>query len=216
MEARNRRENFLQNQNSPRPSSTISPRIPARPPTCLRRIPRRRRNSSPPSKKMSFAVEAPMAPSPPTTPRRSCFGNHQHPEKPLSPTQIKPMSIHIPPSTHVASPNRSVITMPMFIKALLVVGSCACFFVGCVRYTPTGNPTGQLPANVVQAPSEAGGARLAPPPQKGRSDREEPKNRTNIAPVVGASRSDMSRQAAEIHVSPSGNDANDGLSLIHI
>jgi hypothetical protein len=59
-----------------------------------------------------------------------------------------------------------------------------CVFVGCVCRTPTGNHTGQPPANFAQAPSGAGCARLAtlafaPLPPEGalRSRRTELQNK---------------------------------------
>jgi hypothetical protein len=59
-----------------------------------------------------------------------------------------------------------------------------CVFVGCVCCTPTGNHTGQPPANFAQAPSGAGCARLAtlafaPPPLEGalRSRRTQLQNK---------------------------------------
>lgn len=59
-----------------------------------------------------------------------------------------------------------------------------CVFVGCVCCTPTGNHTGQPPANFAQAPSGAGCARLAtlafaPPPPEGalRSRRTQLQNK---------------------------------------
>ena len=62
-----------------------------------------------------------------------------------------------------------------------------CVFVGCVCRTPTGNHTGQPPANIAQAPSGAGCAPLAfaRRRRKGRSDREEPNYRTNFTPAGG-------------------------------
>jgi hypothetical protein len=64
-----------------------------------------------------------------------------------------------------------------------------CVFVGCVCCTPTGNHTGQPPANFAQAPSGAGCARLAtlafaPPPPEGalRSRRTQLQNKLYTGP----------------------------------
>ena len=68
------------------------------------------------------------------------------------------------------------------------------FWLDVFGYTPTGNHTGQPPANFAQAPSGAGCARLAAlgslrspslrRPRKGRSDREELNYRTNFTPAA--------------------------------
>jgi hypothetical protein len=72
-----------------------------------------------------------------------------------------------------------------------------CVFVGCVCCTPTGNHTGQPPANFAQAPSGAGCARLAtlafaPPPPEGalRSRRTQLQNKlyTALPDLLGDTR----------------------------
>ena len=86
---------------------------------------------------------------------------------------------------------------PILGRPLLLQNGCqkfridlvdrVCVFVGCVCCTPTGNHTGQPPANFAQAPSGAGCAPLAfaRRRRKGRSDREEPNYRTNFTPAGG-------------------------------